>query len=97
MHKCDICGDTFNRRTELDSHDAGHTVRPVSASPLSYLLCLPDGVTPGRYKAAEAFAGAFAELATAHPGQKFNFFPFSYAVGGHGGDTALDAILAIAQ
>lgn len=97
MPKCEICGEEFANPMQLESHWASHAVRPVKGSSLSYLLCLPDGITSGRYEAAEAFADAFAELKQKHPDKQFNFFPFSYKTEGQGKDPALDAILAIAN
>jgi hypothetical protein len=97
MPRCNICGNNFDTTTELESHWGGHAVRPVKQSPLSYLLCLPDGITSGRHEAAVAFADAFVELKQKHPDVQFYFFPFSYKTEGEGKDPALDAILAIAH
>lgn len=98
MPTCDICGIECATAHELDSHWAGHAVRPVSSNnPLSYILCLPDGVCPGRYEAAEAFARAAAELKGLHPDVEFNFFPFAYVTDPKGRDPVLTTILAIAK
>lgn len=95
MHKCQICGEEFLHPMQLESHWAGHSLRPVTENS-SYLLCLPDGVTPGSFEAAEAFVEAHEELKREHPDIQFHFFPFSYKTAGNGKDPALAAILAIA-
>jgi hypothetical protein len=95
MAKCDDCGKEFPDLDALDSHVAGHAVRKVRECPLSYLLVLPDGVTTGRWEAADAFVDAYSELREKHPQTKFNYLPFSYKTYGDGKDPALDAILAI--
>jgi hypothetical protein len=97
MEKCEICGAEFATAMQLESHWAGHAVRPVKTSPLSYLLCLPDGITPGRYEAAEAFADAYVELSQMHLDRRFNFFPFSYKTDDGGKNPALNAVLAIEE
>ena len=96
MFKCPICKEEFSKRSELESHDAGHLVRPVEGKILSYILVLPDGVRSGRYEAAEAFSEAFTELRKKHPGMSFDFLPFSYA-SDNGKFSGLNAILAIAR
>ena len=96
--KCEICGEEVAGGVlEMDSHWAGHAVRPVKKNPLSYLLVLPDGVTEGRYQAAEVFVDAYAELKQKHPDVQFNFFPFSFKGLDGGKDSALVSILAIAK
>lgn len=91
MFRCGICGEEFNSSRELVGHDAGHIVRPVTEEPLVMVLNLPDGVTEGRYAAAEAFADGIKELRAAHPGKKFQYVPFTYKSG------YLTAMLAIAE
>ena len=95
MFKCPICKEEFGKRSELESHDASHLVRPIEGKILSYLLVLPDGVRPGRYEAAEAFSEAFAELRQKHPGTSFDFLPFSHT--SDNSRSGLNAILAIAR
>ena len=95
--KCEICGEEVADVSAMESHWAGHAVRPVKKDPLSYLLVLPDGITKGRYEAAEAFVDAYAELKQKHPYVQFNFFPFSFKGLDGGKDPALESILAIAK
>lgn len=95
MHVCEICKAEFPTVMELENHWSGHSVRPVKERPLSCLLCLPDGVTSGRYSAAEAFVDAFAELQRSHPDRQFYLLPFSYTTAEEGRGPALSAILAI--
>ncbi len=92
---CGICGEEFVSPSQLESHWAGHAVRPVKENPLSYLLVLPDGITSGRFEAAEAFADAYAELRKKHPCTRFDYFPFAYKTDSEGKESALTAILAI--
>lgn len=95
--KCDICGEEVANVPAMESHWAGHAVRPMKENPLSYLLVLPDGITEGRYEAAEAFVDAYAELKQKHPEVQFNFFPFSFKGLHDEGNLALVSILAIAK
>lgn len=87
--KCSFCPAEFGMHSELESHEAGHKVKKVSDVPLTYLLDLPDGCTPGRWEAAVAFAEVVAELRKSHS-RPFQFVPFSYST-----DGGLEAILAI--
>jgi hypothetical protein len=89
---CNICGEEFENREGLDSHDAEHVVRPVGDHHLTYLLTLPDGCTPGRMEAAVALASAYRKLRDKHSNQGFHLVPFSYSEGGR----YIDTILAIA-
>lgn len=86
--KCSWCPAEFTTHGELESHEAGHKVKKVSDVPLTFLLVLPDGYTPGRWEAAKAFAEAVEELRQQH--DRFQFIPFSYDKNG-----GLDAILAV--
>lgn len=88
--RCSFCPEEFATHQELESHEAGHKVKRVSDAPLTYLLVLPDGCTPGRWEAAEAFSEAVAELYDQHPGIPFQFVPFSMSQ-----DGGADALLAI--
>ena len=69
----------------------------VRDEPLTLMLKLPDGCTPGRWEAAEAFAEIIAEMHSRHPGKTFQLLPFSYATPSGGTNPALDAMLAIAN
>lgn len=89
--KCPWCPAELETHSALESHEAGHKVRKVSEVPLTYLLVLPDGCTPGRWEAAEAFAAAVAELRQQH-NRPFQLIPFSYDKGG-----GLSAILAVGE
>lgn len=100
--KCAWCPAEFSTNSQLESHEAGHKVKKVSDNPPTYLLVLPDGCTPGRWEAAEAFAEAVAELRQACPEADFQFVPFSYVsatmrgmLPGAASNVTLDAILAI--
>ena len=96
MLKCDTCDrEGFANWQQLINHEAAHSIRRVRKNPLSYLLVLPNGVTPGRYEAAGAFVDSYVELKEKHPDIPFHFFPFSYETE-HRGKPALNAILAIA-
>lgn len=66
----------------------------VRDEPLTLMLKLPDGCTPGRWESAEAFAEIIAEMRNRYPGKNFQLLSFSYD-----GTTyhALDAVLAIAN
>lgn len=97
MVKCSICGAKFAGSMQLESHWAEHAVRPVKEDPLSYLLCLPDGITAGRYEAVEAFVEAYGELKQKHPDVQFSFFPFAYKTDSEVNESALTTILAIAK
>jgi len=68
----------------------------VRDEPLTLMLKLYEGRTPGRPEAAEAFAEIIAEMRSRYPGRTFQLIPFSYAMldGVH---LALDAILAVAN
>lgn len=72
-------------------------IRVVREEPLTLLLKLPDGCTPGRWEAVEAFAEIFAEVRMRYPGKNFQRLPFSFSTYSDGTDPALDAILAIAD
>lgn len=87
--KCPWCPAEFETHSALESHEAGHKVKKVADTPLTYLLVLPDGCTPGRWEAAVAFAEAVGELRQKHD-RPFQFVPFSYDK-----DGGLDAILAV--
>lgn len=91
MFKCGICGKEFETSSKLTSHDAGHIVRPVSQNPLTLMLTLPDGVSAGRWAAAEAFTEGVQELRETYPGRIFQYVPFTYS------DGYLTAMLAIAN
>lgn len=67
----------------------------VRDKPLTLLLKLPDGCTPGRWEAAEAFAEIIAEMRSRHPDKTFQLLPFSYNTPNDGVDPALDTVLAI--
>ncbi len=97
MIKCDICDAMFAGPRQLGDHWATHAVRPVKKEPLSYILCLPDGITAGRYEAVEAFVDAYAELKQKHPDVQFNFFPFAYKTDEKGREPVLETILAVAK
>lgn len=91
--KCAECGAEFSTLLEFENHNNNaHRVLTVSKNPLIMLLNLPDGCSPGRWEAAEAFAEAIAELRQKHLGQHFQFLPFSLEANGGG----LNAILAVA-
>lgn len=69
----------------------------VRDEPLTLMLTLPDGCTPGRWEAAEAFAEIIAEMHNRHPGKTFRLLPFSYDTPRDGANPALNAVLAIAN
>ncbi len=89
--KCEICGKKFNEGRTLDIHDMEHNVRPVSKVPLTVILRLPDGITQGKWAAAEAFSDCIRELREMYPGRRFQYVPFRYEC------DSLTAILAIAN
>lgn len=102
--KCSWCPAEFSTNSQLESHEAGHKVKKVADNPLTFLLVLPDGCTPGRWEAAVAFAEAVAELRQTYPNVDFQFVPFSDVsttksgmLPGAAADIATDAILAIQQ
>lgn len=68
----------------------------VREEPLTLLLKLPDGCTPGRWEAAKAFAEILAEVCKKHPGKNFQLLPFSYSTLNDGTNPALDSVLAVA-
>ena len=88
--ECDVCRKEFDSLTELESHRAAHKVLPVKDYPLTVLLTLPAGCTPGGWGAAEEFANAFAELVEKYQGKQFQFIPFSNK------DGHLESMLAVA-
>lgn len=90
MQKCEECGEEFRTQREWVAHCDGHHVKMVTADPLVLVIDLPDGCTPGRWEAAEAFAENVAELRRRFPGKRFQFVPVS-------GGAAVDAWLAIAE
>lgn len=53
-------------------------VRVVSEKDGVYMIVLPEGVTPGRWEAAEEFAKAVAILHAKAPGCAFVFTSFDY-------------------
>jgi hypothetical protein len=69
----------------------------VREEPLTLILKLPDGCTPGRWEAAEAFAEINAEMCKQYPGKTFQLLPFSYDTYKDGTSPALNAVLAIAR
>ena len=87
---CEICGKKFETGEELDGHDAGHIVRPVSKNPLMAMMTLPDGISEGRWESADAFSEGVKELYEKYPHRTFQFVPFTYKNG------YLTAMLAIA-
>lgn len=91
--KCRECDAKFTENRELTNHEDTHHVLTVAREPFVMLLNLPDGCTPGRWEAADAFVQAIAELQQKHPRRNFQFLPFSFNASSGG----LDAILAIAQ
>ncbi|MEK9184308.1 MAG: hypothetical protein AAB892_01095 [Patescibacteria group bacterium] len=95
MHRCDICREEFEKRSDLTDHWDNHLVKPVSDEPLVRILTLPDGITPGRFEAAEKFAEAIKELRAVYPGVQFQFIPFNYSPSRDG--PALESILAVAE
>jgi hypothetical protein len=101
--KCPWCTEEFETHSALESHEAGHRVKKVVDDPLTFLLVLPDGCTPGRWEAAEAFAEAVAELRQACPDVEFQFVPFSHEWVPRGSsslspaDIAVTSILAIGK
>ncbi|MBI2637352.1 MAG: hypothetical protein HYW88_00490 [Candidatus Sungbacteria bacterium] len=84
--RCVECGAKFDTNLELGQHfHAVLTVSPRSA----YLILLPDGCTPGRFEAAQAFAEAIVELKQKCPRKEFQLIPFGHSKG------ALNSILAV--
>ncbi|MBI2098041.1 MAG: hypothetical protein HYT49_00025 [Candidatus Wildermuthbacteria bacterium] len=69
----------------------------VRAELLTLMLKLPDGCTPGRWEAAEAFAEIIAEMRKRHPSKTFQLLPFSYDTLEDGTNPAISAVLAIAN
>lgn len=69
----------------------------VHDEPLTLLLKLPDGCTPGRFEAAEAFTEIISEMQRRHPGNTFQLLPFSFCTANDGINPALDAVLAISD
>ena len=67
----------------------------VRETPITLMLKLPDGCTPGRWEAAEAFAEIVAQVVVRYPNNTFQFLPFSYNTPEDGTNPALDAILAV--
>ena len=88
--KCPWCPAEFETHSALESHEAGHKVKKVADTPLTYLLVLPDGCTPGRWEAAEAFADAAQELSGVQPNVPFQLVPFSFSQ-----DGGVNALLAL--
>ncbi len=76
MHICTECGQEFANNKEFDGHF--HAVQTVSKEAGIYLVTLPDGCTPGRFEAAEAFAKAVLELKAKVPNRMFTFTPFDH-------------------
>ena len=70
-------------------------IRFVSKEPLVLLLKLPDGCTPGRWEAAEAFAETISEVHKRFCGMRFQFLPFTYDTPSDGTNPALSAMLAV--
>ena len=71
-------------------------VVPLDDEPLTCVLRLPEGCTPGRFEAAEAFQEACGELKRLYPGKRFQLLPFSYNTD-RGENPALACILAIEE
>ena len=69
----------------------------VRDEPLTLMLKLPDGCTPGRWEAAEAFAEVIAEMRNRHPDKTFQLLPFNYDTQKDGANPAISAMLAIAN
>ena len=69
----------------------------VQEEPLTLLLTLPDGCTPGRWEAAVSFAGIIRETKIKYSGKKFQLLPFSYDTPSDGTNPALNAILAVVE
>jgi hypothetical protein len=68
----------------------------VRDEPLTLVLKLPDGCTPGRWEAAEAFGEIIAEMRRRYPGKSFQLLPFSY-VAPDGANPAIGVVLAVAN
>lgn len=69
----------------------------VSEVPLTLMLKLPDGCTPGRWGAAEAFSEIIAEMRKRYPDKTFQLLPFSYVTLSDGTNPSLSAVMAVAQ
>lgn len=93
--ECGECGKSFDSPIQLDEHDATHMYRRVSDYPLVLSIKLPDGCTPGRREAAEAFADAVKEIQKKYPERVFTFTPFDHERSSNFGGVI--AWLAIAQ
>ena len=65
----------------------------VRETPLTLMLKLPDGCTPGRLEAADAFGEIIAEASNRYPGRTFQLLPFNYDACRDG--PALSAVLAV--
>ena len=64
-------------------------MKQVFDNPLTILIQLPDGCTPGRWEAVEAFAQSVADLKNLHPDKNFQLLPFTFD------DGNLSSMLAI--
>ena len=58
-------------------------IKVVKEYPLILLLRLSDGVSEGRWDAAENFAELFAEVRIQCPNIQFQFIPFTNKTGGN--------------
>ena len=72
-------------------------IAKVRDEPITLMLKLPDGCTPGRWEAAEAFAEIIAEMRKRYPGKTFQLLPFNYDTPKDGTDPALSAVMAISN
>lgn len=78
----------------VKSHE--ETIIAVRGNPLTVVIKLPDGVCPGRFESAEAFADLIGTLKTKYPENNFQLLPFSYNTTEDGCNPVLESILAVA-